>query len=236
MKPAMLSLATLVVIGLGTARADEKYYLIVFGSQRPIINQPAHTHTWATFIRVVDNPAKPGSAKVEPYTISWLPATLIIRPMALRPEPGVNLELHRTVNFVLDDCQCVMMWGPYEIEKCFFDRVAAKKASLESGEVRYKANDTGRDSARVSNCIHAVADISQGPRLRIGQPGLGHSASYFVALTFRPFIIDDQTTHDWLLDALALRDYPIERRDLEDNPTRNIALRLMQNLWQFRLR
>ena len=236
MKAAPLSLLALTFLAVSTAGADERYYLIVFGSQRPIINQPAHTHTWATFIRVVDDPAKPGSAKVEPYTISWLAATLIVRPLALRPEPGVNLELHRTVNWALDDCQCITMWGPYEVEKCFFDRVAAKKASLESGEVRYQANDIGRNSARVSNCIHAVADISQGPRLRIGQPGWGHSASYFVALTFRPFMIDDRTTHDWLLDALALRDYPIERRDLEDNPTRNIALRVAQNFWQFRLR
>ena len=107
---------------------------------------------------------------------------------------------------------------------------------MTSGEVRYKANDTGYDSARVSNCVHACADVSQGSRLRVGTPGWGQSASYFVALTYRPFMPDDRTTHDWLLDALAIRPYPIVRRDLDDNPTRNIVLRGMQNIRQFRLR
>jgi hypothetical protein len=236
MKMTCLCIATLGLAGLlpDAAGAQESYYVIIFGSQRPIINQPAHTHTWATFIRVVGDPAKP--QKVEPYNVSWLAATMIVRPLALFPEPGANVELHRSVQWALDDCQRVSMWGPYQIDKCLFDRALDKQASLEAGEVRYKAEDIGHNSARVSNCIHAVADIVQGPRLRIGQPGWGQSASYFVALTYRPFIIDDQTTHDWLLDALALRNYPIVRRDLEDNPTRNILLRGMQNIWQYRLR
>lgn len=228
-----LGLLGLLPVG---ATAQESYYVMVFGSQRPVINQPAHTHSWATFVRVTCDPARPGATRIEPHTISWLAATLVIRPMALHPEPGVNLELHRTLQWAYDDCQRVSVWGPYQVDKCLFDRALIKQSALESGEVRYKANDVGYDSARVSNCVHACADVAQGPRLRVGQPGWGQSASYFVTLTYRPFIIDDQTTHDWLLDALALRNYPLVRRDLDDNPTRNILLRGMQNVWQYRLR
>lgn len=234
----IVSLCAVGLLGLlpAGATAQESYYVLVFGSQRPIINQGAHTHTWATFVRVTGDPTRPGASKVEPHTVSWLAATLIIRPMALLPEPGVNLDLHRSLQLAYDDCQRVSMWGPYQIDKCFFDRAVIKQATLESGAVRYKAVDVGYDSARVSNCVHACADISQGPRLRVGQPGWGQSASYFVALTYRPFMLDDRTTHDWLLDALALRPYPIVRRELEDNPTRNFVLRGMQNIRQYRLR
>jgi hypothetical protein len=216
--------------------AQEAYFVIVFGSQRPVINRPAHTHSWATFVRVACDPVNPRTLTVEPHTVSWLPATLKIRPLAFVAEPGVNLDLHRTLAWALDDDQRVTMWGPYQIDRALFERALVKQSRLERGEVRYKADDTGYNSDQVSNCVHAVADISQGPRLRVGQPGWGASASYFVALTYRPFIINEQTTHDWLLDALTLRGYPIARRDLEDNPTRNVVLRAMQNVWQYRLR
>jgi hypothetical protein len=217
------------------AKAQESYYAIVFGSQRPVFNQPDHTHNWAVFVRVIGDPCKPG-ALIEPFTVSWLPCTLIVRPLKLHPEPGVNLELHRTFAWAYDDRQRVSMWGPYQIDKSLYDSAVVKFARLESGEVRYKAADVGYDSWYVSNCIHALADISQGPRLRVGQPGWGESAAYFITLTYRPFIIDDSRTHDWLLGPLGLGGYHVVRRDLEDNPTHNLLLRGAQNLRQFRLR
>ena len=83
--------------------AMESYYVIVWGAQRPIINQPNHTHSWATFVRVAGDPAAPGSCRIDSFTVSWLPATLIVRPLKLHPEPGVNLELHRTFAWAIND-------------------------------------------------------------------------------------------------------------------------------------
>jgi hypothetical protein len=234
-KTIILALGALVALYPDQAGAQESYYVIVFGSQRPVINQPDHTHSWAVFVRVVGDPCQPG-AQIDHFHVSWLPATLIVRPLKIHPEPGVNLELHRTINWALDDRQCISMWGPYQIDKCLYDSAVAKFMRLESGAVRYKAADFGYDSAYVSNCIHALADISQGPRLRIGQPGWGESASYFITLTYRPFIIDDNRTHDWLLAPLGLTQYHFTRRDLEVNPTSGLMLRGAQNFKQRRLR
>src|SRR5688572_10384417 len=214
----------------------ETYYVIMWGSQRPILNQPDHTHSWATFVRVAGDPAVPGACRIDSFSVSWLPATLIVRPLKLHPEPGVNLELHSTFAWATGDRQRISMWGPYQIDRCLYDRAAAKHFRLESGEVRYKAADFGYDSYYVSNCIHALADIAQGPRLRIGQPGWGESASYFITLTFRPYMIDDTQIHDWLLEPLGLDGYCVVRRNLEDNPTGGLLLRGAQNLRQYKLR
>lgn len=239
----LLSLGTLVAIA-GTPPAPvvvqppvpESYYVIVWGSQRPIINQPNHTHSWATFVRVTGDPAVPGACKIDSFTVSWLPATLIVRPLKLHPEPGVNLDLHRTFAWAINDHQRISMWGPYQIDKCLYDRAVFKHFRLENGEVRYKAADFGYDSYYVCNCIHALADIAEGPRLRIGQPGWGESASYFITLTYRPFMIGDTQTHDWLLAPLGLDGYCVVRRDLENNPTGGLLLRGAQNMRQYKLR
>lgn len=215
--------------------AQESYYVIVYGAQRPIINQPSLTHSWATFIRVSGEAGTP-AVKIDSFTVSWLPATLEVRPLKLHPEPGVNLDVHPSFQWAQDNCLRVSMWGPYQIDKCLYDRAVFKFSRLENGEVRYKAADIGYDSYYVCNCIHALADIAQGPRLRIGQPGWGETASYFITLTYRPFIIDDGRTHAWLLGPLGLEGYRVVRRDLEDNPTRNLLLRGAQNVWQYRLR
>ncbi len=237
MKTASLCLVVAAILSR-PVRADgsESYYVIVFGSQRPLLNHPAHTHSWATFVRVVEEPKRPETRTVEAHTVSWLAAAAVVRPLALFSEPGMNLDLRATLDWAMNDGQRVSMWGPYQIDQRLFEQALAKKECLESGEVLYKSDDLCRHTAAVSNCVHAVADVADGPRLRIAQPGWGDSASYFVALSYRPFMVDDQSTHDWLLDSLSLRDERIVHRDLDLNPTRNFALRAIQNIWRVRLR
>ena len=96
----------------------------------PIINQAARTHTWATFVRVAADRARPGSLKVEPHTVSWMPATLVIRPMALLAEPGVNLDLHRSLQWAYEDGPRVSMWGPYQIDNRLFKSALAEASRL----------------------------------------------------------------------------------------------------------
>jgi hypothetical protein len=135
---------------------------------------------------------------------------------ALLPEAGMDFDLHVTVQWGLDDCERVSMWGPYQICREPYCWAAARKAELDSGSVRYKANDMGRRSNRVSNCIHAVSTIIEGPRLRVGSPGWGEMASWYVLKEFRPYIIDRQNPDFWVSSALGLDQYPIMYRDFRN--------------------
>ncbi len=76
---------------LNDAAPGERFYVLVFASQS-VPRTPAYAHTWATVVRAVDRPG--GRPAPEAHTISWLPATLDIRPLRPRVEPGVNLGLH----------------------------------------------------------------------------------------------------------------------------------------------
>jgi hypothetical protein len=102
-------------------------YVIVFGAQPPLVKQPRRTHSFATFVRVV-----PG-CPVEAFTISWLPATERVRPLALQPEPGRNYSLAETLEFCANNRMEVAAWGPYQIAPELWDAALCQKARLESG-------------------------------------------------------------------------------------------------------
>jgi hypothetical protein len=181
------------------ARAGECYYLLMFA-----------TFVRATWPEGCRNPP----VKLESITISWLPENLKVRTLALCPEPGVNLGLHPTVKYALANDERVSMWGPYQVEPELYALAARQRDRLESGQVRYKANDIGRNSARVSNCIHALATVVEGGRLRVATPGWGEVASYAVLLRYRPYLIDCTQTHPWVASSLGLDAYPIIYRDM----------------------
>src|SRR5438874_9329229 len=63
---------------LNYAAPGERFYALVFASQS-VPRRPAYSHTWATAVRAADYPGQPPS--LEAHTISWLPATLDIRPL-----------------------------------------------------------------------------------------------------------------------------------------------------------
>ncbi len=191
--------------------AAERYYVLVFGSQQvpPI---PDATHTFAAFVRATDSPAGP---RLECYTISWLPANLVVRTRALLPEPGRNLDLYATLNYVLANGERVSLWGPYEIDRQVFFRALDQIAHLQSGRVQYKAIDSFYPSSRVSNCIHAVSQVLDKRRVHIASPSWGETASYFVMIRLLPHVIDPCRRHDWVARALGLDRYPILYRDLE---------------------
>src|SRR5262245_45760030 len=55
-------------------RPNERYYIMLFGSQStPRV--PARSHTWATMVKVTDDP-KGGPPAIESHTISWFPDSL----------------------------------------------------------------------------------------------------------------------------------------------------------------
>jgi len=217
---AIFPLVTFAVIslfffaGAQSALAGEAFYVMVFGSQQTP-PKPNYSHSFATFVRATwpgDEPCA-NSAELEMHTISWLPANMIVRTNALFPEVGHNFHLYETLCYAYRNCERVSMWGPYQIECDLYRRALKQKALLESGAVRYKADDMGRKPDRVSNCIHAVSSVAEGYRLRVVEPGFGEMASWAITKRFRPWIIDEDQVHTWVSSGIGLDEYPIIYRD-----------------------
>jgi hypothetical protein len=116
----------------------------------------------------------------------------------------------------------VSLWGPYQIEPDLYGRALKQIGLLESGQVQYKANDAWHRADRVSNCIHAVSTVADGPWLRVLSPGWGETASYVVLRRLLPWVIDCDHVHPWVGSALGLDAYPLIYRDLE--PPRSGAI------------
>ena len=196
--------------------ANERYYLLVFGSEAtPKLAR--YTHTWASMVRAT---FVPGQARpmLEIATISWMPASLEIRPANLSVEPGANLSLEMTLQEVLCHNERVAMWGPYEVWHGLNRRFMMQKAFLESGQIGYQCIDTVGEAARVgngSNCIHAITDMDplfgrqEYPLRRSGQAASEHLVKQLLE---RPVVIDAPQTHDWLMPQIGLDRYSIDYR------------------------
>ncbi len=207
----------------GPARAGEAYFLLMFGSQQ-IPNRPNYAHSFATFVKV----CWPGNGpcqqpmSIEAHTISWLPCNLVVRTWALLPEPGRNFDLHTTLRYVLKNGERVSMWGPYQVNRDLWCRALRQIARLESGQLRYKADDTGFPARRVSNCIHAVSEVVGRPLIIVASPGWGEMASYYILREFRPWLADEETKHYWVSQALGLDAYPLIYRQRIISPRSGI--------------
>lgn len=189
-----------------------RYYLLLFGGQGNIL-RPRTAHTWATYVRA--EPRADGTIGLEPFTISWLPATLTIRPWAVRSEPGVNLDLDRTLEFMSGGWQRISLWGPYEVSEGHYLSAARHRDALEAGRYTYRVFDLCRINRHVSHCVHAVTradptfDRAAPPILWYGSIGTAPVAS---ALMKSGIVTDPHTIHDWLLPALGLDDRKFIRR------------------------
>src|SRR4051794_16716651 len=137
----------------------ERYYLLVFGVQTTP-KLPRYTHTWVTFVRVpAPCPGRPPA--VEPHSISWMPATLAIRPWQFTIEPGVNLDLDASVRMALGKGERVSLWGPFAVEPGLYRKLLIQNGFVENGAVGYQCIDTVGEAGRTgtgSNCIHAISD------------------------------------------------------------------------------
>jgi hypothetical protein len=197
------------------APPGERYFVLVFGSQTTP-KLPRYTHSWATVVRVTGE--GPGAVVVEEQTISWMPASLNIRPWSLHVEPGSNLGLHFTIEEMLRRGERVSAWGPHEVGPGLAYRFGVQKAFMESGQVGYQCIDTIGEAARTGagcDCIHAITDMD--PLFGRGRYPLayfGDSASLNIVRQIheRPIIINPEADHGWLLPLLGLDNCPIKRR------------------------
>lgn len=191
----------------------ERYYMTLFGAQS-IPFQIKYTHTWATYVRTVVTPAGEFPAAVN--TVSWMPATLRIRPLALRPETGVNLNLAETFAWVRTFNGAVSCWGPYEINAELYGRLVARKEQLDTGEFQYRAvGALSRRRDDVSNCGQSFARSSPlGRRYLQPTPNPGENGTSILALRYERLgaFIGGPVTHDWVLCAIGADRYNFVRR------------------------
>lgn len=214
-----LIVLSLVATFAAEASADDRYFVMIFGSES-VPKRARHTHTWATVVRAVPEAGDKEAYTLESQTISWMPATLVIHPLALRAECGVNLSLPATLRDSACKGECIAMWGPYELTAehgpIVWERVRCQVARLQSGSVLYKCidPDTGPRSTYMSNCIHAVSDLDRN----LPRPGYneltnnGMDASrHLVQIMVSRHRFDPSVTHDWVAQAIGVGDC-VQRR------------------------
>jgi hypothetical protein len=108
-----------------------RYFAVMFGYQG-IGNRPVDSHTFATFIN--GNEIEDGYESLA--TISWLPATGIVRPLNI--ETGKNFSLQETLDIAKRNGYEVKAWGPFEITPQLYQLALQRIQALESGYYRYK--------------------------------------------------------------------------------------------------
>ena len=193
----------------------ERYFVMIFGSEsKP--KRAKYTHTWGSVIRVTD--CESGSPKIEEHTISWMPATLEIRPVSRTVEPGVNLGLKFTIEEMLRNDEHVAMYGPYETGPGFYQRFLTQKAFMESGKVGYQCIDSFGEAARCGNgsdCIHAITDMDPSysrNHYPLSFYGIAASRNVVREIHTRPVIKCPSADHSWLIPLLEIDKYKIERK------------------------
>lgn len=190
------------------ARAQEKYYTVIFGVQDGP-NRFREAHSFATFVQARREPVR----ILDQATISWLPASGVVN-LRNRAERGTNHTLKSSLELVTP-AHTIAQWGPFEITQDLFQRAKRQAQFLERGGTLYKAVDLSTRSVGVAvNCEHAISDIVRNP----GQPFVrtgtarGHWGSFLVAGHLRGSMIEPTVVHDWLNEPLGLNAYRITKR------------------------
>jgi hypothetical protein len=196
----------ILLVGLvsvaGTARADESYYMIIFGQQDGA-RQVDSAHTFATFVKARGEGPDRAKYSIESHTISWMPRSLDVKVLK-RPEQGINLTLKDTLNHARTIKTGVSMWGPFAIKKELYDRAVRQESRLNKGAIGYKALDLRFRPNDASNCIHAVSDIDTDAGLMETGTAHGDEASFMVLQHLGRWIIDPDQTHEWVSQRLEL--------------------------------
>jgi hypothetical protein len=174
-------------LGEGNNTRD-RYFIIPFAYEDRG-NHPEHSHSFMSVIRVLADNKQPKptpglktgrfkNREFEAFTISWLPHDFLTNPnlcvfdgpgSRLIPEnnkcpvlPGRNVTLADTIKLAVDQKNAVAMWGPYEIKQAAFDLAVKRKNLLDSGAIKYRADDrlTRKDKVAIS-CFHAMAGLDE---------------------------------------------------------------------------
>jgi hypothetical protein len=176
---------------LGDGRnTRDRYFIIPFAYENDE-NDPAYSHSFMTVVRVLaDNKqgkltkgrglaaGKYQNREFEAFNISWLPHDFDTNPdlcvfqgFGARLFPGANkcpisvgknFNLETTIKLGVGVKNAIGMWGPYEIAKPGFDLGIKRKELLDSGRIKYRADDRElRKKLIAINCFHAMAGLNE---------------------------------------------------------------------------
>lgn len=174
---------------LGEGRNNrDRYFIIPFAYENDG-NDPEYSHSFLTVIRVFADDKQPRltrglklrkykNREFEAFTISWLPHDFVKNPdlcvfngvgsriFATRNKcpisVGKNHTLPQTLQLGVNVKNAIGMWGPYEISKEGFDLGVKRMRLLDSGSIKYRADDRLYRKERVAiNCFHAMAGLTE---------------------------------------------------------------------------
>jgi hypothetical protein len=199
-----------------TAPPDRADYLIIFaGDHTPY--RPTQAHTFAALVGIETPPG--GAPRVaELHSMSWLPETMNVRGLALRPEKGRNVPLDETLAYCLGPNGHVTAWGPYLVRPELAATFRARVAAVE-GHFRYKGA-AFTSPRNVCDCIRAVEEMARSDRRYIGVFGYGAAAASSAVRTFSPWLVEPHQTHPWVADLAGLGGYPLVWRGHGEYTTR----------------
>jgi hypothetical protein len=166
----------------------DRFFIIPFGYENRG-NNPAFSHSFMTVIRVYGRTGEPRPVQglnqgrykqwdFEAFTVSWLPHDFLENPhlcvfegVGSRVFPsknncpvsvGKDFDLPQTVKLAAQAKVAVGMWGPYEITKEAFDIAVRRKRLLDTGVIKYRADDRPylKDQTAI-NCFHALCGLDE---------------------------------------------------------------------------
>jgi hypothetical protein len=207
----LVIVATILATTVHQARAEDRYYMMIFASQGEP-NLPKLAHTFAVFVKAS---GERKDSKIDTHGISWLPKSLVIDPLRLKPEPGVNLDLAASLKFAKSHEARVTMWGPFLVQKKAYDLALKRIEFLNSGKIAYVVLDRRFRGGEASNCIHAVSDLDiEQPLLATGAAH-GEASSELVLRHLERWIVPSKQDPGWLVDRLDLQKDKVRRVTME---------------------
>lgn len=199
--------ATVSEPSVRTSCSGGGYFMVLWGFQGAL-NLPASAHSFASFY----SPDDIERSTPDPLTLSWLPATGIVRNFL--SEPGKNFSLSETLRIAHQRRARVAAYGPYEIKPELYRKASQRIDYLKSGALAFRMVN---GSCRACNCIAALSEI--GGHLRTGLKH-GFSATEAIAEHLASWIYAYPKVHEDVanlikIDAFSDRGIVVERRNIK---------------------
>lgn len=186
-KQIISRLETKIATKLGEGKqTHDRYFIIPFAYENRG-NNPAFSHSFMSVIRVFGDRQRPTPLEgltlrklknwnFEAFTISWLPHDFDTNPdlcvfdgfgsrifaswNQCPISPGKSFKLDETLKLGVSVKNAIGVWGPYEITETAFNLAVRRLHLLNSGKIKYRADDRLYRKDRVAiNCFHAMAGL-----------------------------------------------------------------------------
>jgi len=216
----VLLLVTIVVCATapGVSAADNYYFTLFTAEATPY--RAEKTHTFFAITRIPQ-----AGGQVENHEMSWLPATLKVRGVALLPEKGFNLSVADTLALCRRENMRVSVWGPFQIQPELFNKLHNQITRLETGKIKYKGTDNLYPSPIAMNCYHAIWNVSDPFKKFVGPFTSGDATGGKTVHLFREWIITPEQTHDDILKVIGVDQEVLTRRSHDYWPSHRQAFR-----------